>query len=60
MRIVYSLGRVLQFAGLIILPIAISGNVAGKLDLKESLTWSSAGMAAFIVGWGLQQFSQPK
>ena len=60
MRFVYSLGRVLQFAGLVILPIAVAGNVADKLDLRESLTWSSVGMAAFIVGWGLQQFSQPK
>ncbi len=55
----YKIGRFLQFAGLIILPVAISGNVAEKLDLKESLLLSSVGCLVFICGWLLQQSSRP-
>ena len=51
----YRLGRFLQFAGLVILPIAISGNVAEQLDLRQSLTLSGVGIAAFTLGWLLQQ-----
>lgn len=56
----YSIARFLQLAGLIILPIAISGNVAEKLNLKESLSLSAVGVVLFIVGWSLQQFVRPK
>ncbi len=55
----YKIGRFLQLAGLIILPVAISGNVAAKLDLKESLMLSSVGCLVFICGWLLQQSSRP-
>ncbi len=56
----YSTARVLQFVGLIILPLAVSGNVAEKLDLKQSLTLSSVGLAVFVIGWLLQQATRPK
>ena len=56
---VYKLGRFLQLAGLIILPFAISGNVAEKLDLKQSLLLSAVGMVVFFLGWLLQQTSKP-
>ena len=56
---VYRIARFLQFAGLLILPIAISGNVAEKLDLRESLSLSAAGVLVFIIGWALQQFVKP-
>jgi hypothetical protein len=56
----YSLGRLLQLAGLIILPVAISGNVADRLDLRESLTWSTIGILVFFAGWLLQQATRPR
>jgi hypothetical protein len=56
----YRLGRFMQFAGLVILPIAISGNVAERLDLRESLSLSAVGILVFIAGWLLQQFGSPK
>lgn len=53
----YKLGRGLQLLGLLILPIAIAGNVADpeRVDLKQSLMMSSCGVAAFVVGWLCQQ-----
>ena len=56
----YSTARVLQFIGLVILPVAISGNVAEALTLSQSLTLSSVGLGIFIVGWLLQQVTRPK
>lgn len=56
----YSIGRVLQFAGLVLLPIGIAGNVAEKIDLRASLSLAAIGVLVFIVGWALQQFGQPK
>ncbi|MCI0376304.1 MAG: hypothetical protein L0215_01725 [Gemmataceae bacterium] len=56
----YQLSRLMQFAGLIILPVAISGNVAEKLDLKQSLILSSIGVLVFFGGWLLQQISRPQ
>jgi hypothetical protein len=55
----YNLGRVLQFAGVIILPVAIAGNVAEKLDLKQSLMMSAVGVGVFLLGWLLQQTDRP-
>jgi hypothetical protein len=51
----YKLGRILQLAGLIILPLAIAGEVAEKMDLKESLVLSTVGIIVFFLGWLLQQ-----
>ena len=56
----YKLGRFLQFLGLVILPIAISGDIAKKVDLKQSLMLSSAGVLVFFVGWLLQQAGRPR
>jgi hypothetical protein len=62
---VYKLARLLQLAGLIIVPIAISGNLAERneqpvLDLKQSLVLSTIGCLAFFCGWLLQQSARPK
>jgi len=54
----YRLGRALQLAGLIILPVAIAGNVAEKLTLWQSLLISAVGMLCFYAGWQLQQGAQ--
>jgi len=53
----YKLGRALQILGLILLPVAIAGNLAPDqpLDLRASLTLSAIGMAIFGLGWLLQQ-----
>jgi hypothetical protein len=56
----YSTARVLQFIGLVILPVAISGNVANSLTLGQSLTLSSIGLGVFVTGWLLQQMTRPK
>lgn len=51
----YKVGRFLQLVGLVVLPFAISGNVAEKLDLKTSLVMSGVGMVIFLIGWMVQQ-----
>jgi hypothetical protein len=59
-RMLYSLARLLQLAGLIILPIAIAGNMADeRLSLKQSLLLSAAGILLFLIGWLLQQGTRP-
>lgn len=53
----YKLGRVLQIVGMIIVPVAIAGNLSPEhtLDLRESLTLSAIGVIVFGVGYFLQQ-----
>jgi hypothetical protein len=60
MSMLYSIGRVLQFAGLILLPVAIAGEVEGSLDLKQMLALSGLGVVVFIAGWLLQQAARQK
>jgi hypothetical protein len=58
----YRVGRLLQVVGLILLPVAIAGNIAPgpPLDLRESLSLSAVGMLVFGVGWLLQQAGRPR
>jgi hypothetical protein len=56
----YKLGRLLQFAGLVILPVAIAGDMAAKIEFKESLTLSAVGIVVFFTGWLLQQGARPR
>jgi uncharacterized membrane protein YjfL (UPF0719 family) len=56
----YNVARLLQFAGLLILPIAVAGNVAERLSLKDSLIWSGVGVVVFLVGYLLQQTTRPR
>jgi hypothetical protein len=51
----FKIARFLQLAGLIIVPVAIAGNVVQKLDLREFLTLAGVGMAVFVMGWLLQR-----
>jgi hypothetical protein len=55
--IVYRIGRFLQLLGLIILPLAIAGNLAREeqINLKVSLTMSAIGIFVFTLGWLIQQ-----
>jgi hypothetical protein len=52
---IYKLGRLLQFIGLAILPVAIAGQAAYSLSLGQMLTWASVGVALFMIGYWLQQ-----
>jgi hypothetical protein len=58
----YRLGRLLQLVGMLMLPLAVAGNLSPEnpLSLKESLTLSGAGIAVFVVGWLLQQAGGPR
>jgi hypothetical protein len=58
----YKLARGLQLLGLLLLPVAIAGNVAdpGGMDLRRSLSLSAVGMGVFFLGWLLQQAARPR
>jgi hypothetical protein len=55
------LARLLQIFGMILLPVAIAGNVAdpGHMDLRTSLGLSALGVLVFLIGWSLQQKTRP-
>ena len=56
----YKLGRFLQVVGMIVVPVAIAGNVLEKLDLKDFLVLAAIGMGIFTLGWLVQQSSRPQ
>ncbi|HYT91486.1 MAG TPA: hypothetical protein VEL76_22425 [Gemmataceae bacterium] len=56
----YKFARSLQFIGLIVPLVAISGNVAERLPLKDSLILSGIGMGIFFLGWLIQQGARPE
>jgi hypothetical protein len=66
MLMLYKLGRLLQLCGMVILPVAIAGELARTwdkargLDLREFLTVSGVGVLIFFAGWLLQQLGRPK
>ena len=53
----YKLGRFLQVAGMIILPVGMAGNVYDEQRIhgRDSLAIAALGIAVFVVGWLLQQ-----
>lgn len=61
----YTIARILQLAGLVLVPLAIAGNLAEaanaphRLTLMESLALSGVGILLFTVGWFLQQRVRP-
>ena len=61
--LLYKLGRLLQLVGMILLPLAVAGNLvpeeAHRIDLRTSLALSAVGVAVFAVGWLLQQAGRP-
>jgi hypothetical protein len=61
--LLYKLGRLLQVVGMILLPLAVAGNLvpeeAHRIDLRTSLAMSAVGIAVFAVGWLLQQAGRP-
>jgi hypothetical protein len=52
---IYNIARLMQLAGLIIVPVAIAGEVSGKMSLKDFLVLASVGGLLFLAGWVLQQ-----
>ncbi len=56
----YKLGRFLQLVGMVVLPIAMAGELAHRLNLKDMLLLTAAGILVFFVGWLLQQSSKPR
>jgi hypothetical protein len=57
----YKLGRFLQLLGLILLPLAIAGNLVPEpqgLDLRASLSLSTVGVIVFGLGYLLQQMGR--
>ncbi|MFO0880379.1 MAG: hypothetical protein U0840_23790 [Gemmataceae bacterium] len=58
----YRLGRLLQLMGLLMLPLAIAGNLTPEdpLDLKTSLALSGVGVLTFGLGWWIQQAGKPQ
>jgi hypothetical protein len=58
----YKLGRFLQVVGLVLLPLAVAGNLSPRntLDLRTSLLLSAVGCVVFGAGWLLQQNSRPR
>ncbi len=56
----YKLGRLMQFAGLIILPVAMAGQIRESLTLWQMLGLSAVGIIVFVLGWLLQQAARPR
>jgi hypothetical protein len=57
---IYKLGRLLQLLGLVVLPVAIAGEIGGHIKLWPSLSLSAAGVTVFVIGWLLQQAARPR
>ena len=55
----YKLGRFLQLFGLLVVPVALAGNAAERLDLKMMLLMAGLGVAVFALGWWIQQSARP-
>jgi hypothetical protein len=57
---VYKFGRVLQLLGLILLPLAIAGNLSPErpTDLRTSLSLSALGIIVFGFGYLFQQIGR--
>lgn len=59
----YWLGRTLQVVGLLLLPLALAGNLAEfanapiQLDLKQMLLMSALGIVIFYLGRAIQERS---
>ncbi len=56
----YKLGRLLQVVGLILLPVAIAGNLSPErpMDLRASLSLSAIGVLVFGLGYLIQQMGR--
>ncbi len=48
------IGRILQFAGLLILPFAIASELVGEVGLGKAMLIAAAGTGVFYVGFLVQ------
>jgi hypothetical protein len=46
----YRVGRVLQLVGLVILPLAISAQLANKITVLQTMVFALVGVGVFAVG----------
>lgn len=56
----YSLGRLLQLAGMICLPLGIAGNISEKISVTAVYQFTIVGIGLFVVGYWMQQASGKK
>lgn len=58
----YKFARLLQLIGLVLLPIAMAGNLArpDEFTLRHTLGLSAIGIFIFTLGWLLQQAARPR
>ena len=52
-----ALGRLLQFAALVILPLAMMAQLSGSISLGMMLRFLFAGVVIFTIGYLLQRYS---
>jgi hypothetical protein len=57
----YSVGRILQVVGMLVLPGGMVGNMIdpARVDVKTSLMVAGAGIIVFTIGYLLQQAGKP-
>lgn len=53
----FKLGRLLQFAALVILPLAMLSQLSGSISLGMMLRFLFAGIVMFTIGYLLQRYS---
>ena len=53
----YTLGRVLQLAGLAIPPLAIAAQLGESITLSQMLEFLAVAVGIFLVGYLLQRYS---
>jgi hypothetical protein len=58
-RFLYTLGRLMQLAGLIVLPFAISGNISEQLSVSGMYQLTFLGIGLFVAGWCVQRLGKP-
>jgi hypothetical protein len=58
----YKLGRFLQLIGMIMLPIAMAGNLVptDPLPAGTMLTLTAVGVGVFLLGWMIQGGGKPQ
>jgi hypothetical protein len=52
-----ALGRLLQFAALVILPLSMMAQLSGSITLGMMLRFLFAGIVMFTIGYLLQRYS---
>jgi hypothetical protein len=58
----YKVGRVLQVAGMLVLPVGMAGNIVRpeQITVQDSLVIAGVGLAMFALGWLLQQVGRSR